>query len=599
MNEIKDYFLIGNLHTAALVSKDGSLDWLCLPRFDSPSLFGKILDERAGSFFIAEDGFEFESKYLDDSAIVKTVLRKDGSEISLKTFMLPEIKNVCGHHFLIRKIEGISGSGKIVFHLNAKPDYGKSKLKFEIEDSKLSASVNGANIKIHLPSDAGVKESGEGINIKVNIAEGESKEIVMEYLSDSESPSVDKINFEKETIDRWNDWLEGAKFYDFCREEQIRSMIALKLMQYFPTGAIVAAPTTSLPSEIGGVRNWDYRFTWMRDATFTLYSFHILHLEEEAVKFFEYIKRITKKLKNEFDIHLMYTINGDKAPDEKSLSHLSGYKNSQPVRIGNGASTQFQLDTYGALIDSYYLMLKKMPKDFVADKELLVNLAEKINESWMERDRGIWEVRKDKYHFTYSKVMCWVGMDRILKIAERIELSNEEIDKYSALRDEIKDWIWKNCYDEGMETFVQYPGAGYQDATNFLFVLLHFLDKHDPRTKKILDKTREDLVHNKIFVYRYLADDGIEGKDNAFLLCTFWMISAYAILEDLDTAVDLFETFEEYMNENGLISEQMNPETGEYLGNYPQAFSHLGFVMSAYYLDKYKSRKDAEGKIKQ
>ncbi len=594
MNEIKDYFLIGDLHTAALVSKTGSIDWLCLPNFDSPSVFAKILDEDAGSFCIDQKNFEASSEYLDESAIVETRLKNSESEISVKSFMLPHAEEKCRNHFLVRKIEGISGNGTVIFTLNPKPDYGKSELNFTIENSKLSAVWNGGQLVVNLPKNAGVKKEN-GISIKIAVKQGEASELVVEYFEGDGECGTGKRDLEEETLSFWKNWLTKAKFHDFCKEEQARSAIALKLMQYYPTGALVAAPTTSLPSEIGGVRNWDYRFTWIRDATFTLYAFNILQLHEEATRFFQYIKTIAdKRPEDDFDVNLIYTIHGGKAPDERSLNYLSGYKNSSPVRIGNGASTQFQLDTYGALIDAYYFMLKKMPDELGADKELLINLAEKIKSRWMEKDRGIWEVRKDKYHFTYSKVMAWVGIDRILKIADILELGEEKIEEYTKLRAEIKDWIWKNCYDEEKETFVQYPGAGYQDATNFLFVLLHFLDKRDPLTKKILDNTRKALAHNKIFVYRYIADDGIEGEDNAFLLCTFWMISAYAILEDVDTATDLFETFEEYLNSNGLISEQMDSETGEYLGNYPQAFSHLGFVMSAFYLDKYKSRKNSD-----
>jgi len=591
MNEIKDYFLIGDLHTAALVSKTGSVDWLCFPNFDSPSVFAKILDKDAGAFSIDQKDYEVTSDYFEETAIVETRLKKSGNEFSVKTFMLPSTEGECKNHFLVRKIKGISGNGILIFLLDPKPDYGRSELTFSMENSEITAELNGGRLVVHLPKNAGAKEEN-GVSIKIPVKQGETSELVMEYIKDDGECGTEQRDLEKEAVSFWTNWLTDAKFHDFCRDEQVRSAIALKLMQYYPTGALVAAPTTSLPSEIGGIRNWDYRFTWIRDATFTLYAFNILQFHEEATRFFEYIKYITdKRPENDFDVNLIYTIHGDKAPDEKSLDNLSGYKNSSPVRVGNGASTQFQLDTYGALIDSYYFMLKKMPDDLSADKELLLNLAEKIKKRWMEKDRGIWEVRKDKYHFTYSKVMAWVGIDRILKIADILDLDEEKIEEYTQLRDEIKDWIWENCYDEEMGTFVQYPGAGYQDATNFLFVLLHFLDKHDPRTKKILDKTREELAHNKIFVYRYLADDGLEGEDNAFLLCTFWMISAYAILEDVDTATDLFETFEEYLNSNGLISEQMDPETGEYLGNYPQAFSHLGFVMSAFYLDKYRSRK--------
>ncbi len=347
-----------------------------------------------------------------------------------------------------------------------------------------------------------------------------------------------------------------------------------------------------LPDEIGGIRNWDYRYVWVRDAAFTLYAFYVTDYVDEAVKFFKFIKKAASDNKeNEFELNVVYSIWGKSAPDETELDNLTGYKNSKPVKVGNNATNQFQLDIYGNLIDAHYFISKREKDNVTVDKKLIKTLLKKIEENWMTKDSGIWEMRGNKYHYTYSKVMCWVGVDRSLRMKNELELSDEEINKLKKLRQEIKDWIWENCFDEEKQNFVQYKGSKDIDATNLLFVLLQFLDKNDSRTKTIIDNTVNVLCKNEVFVYRYLADDGLKGKDNAFILCSYWMISAYAIIGETDKAEDLFKKLNEHFDKSGLISEQMNQDNFEYLGNFPQAFSHLGYLMSAYYINRYSNKK--------
>ncbi len=593
MHHIKDYFLIGNLQSAALISKGASIDWLCFPYFDSPSIFAKILDTKnGGTFSLVNKEYKIKSRYLRNTAIVEHKVKQDKNSFKLFDFMLPLPVKRCSNFFLIRKVKGITGKNEIKLKFSPHPDYGKHKSKINLKKSRLILKIGKDKLILHLPAQTKIKEHDDGYTIKTKVKKGEEKEFVLEYSKNNAKSKHEKHNFLKETEKFWKEWMKEGTYFDFCKDEIERSMITLKLMQFYPTGAIVAAPTTSLPDDIGSIRNWDYRYVWIRDATFTLYAFHVLKCYEEGERFFEFIKKIThtKKGKN-FRINTVYTIWGKEAPEEKFLKNLSGYGNSKPVRIGNNASSQLQLDVYGSLIDAHYFMFTKKKKELKEHKELLLNLARKIENSWKQKDGGIWEMRGGLQNYAYSKVMAWVGIDRIVKMSDTLKLDNDDKNRLQKLSDEIKKWIWENCYSEKEENIFQHDNSKDIDAANFLFVLLQFLDKHDPRTKKIIQNTSRELSKKEVFIYRYLMDDHLKGKDEAFLLCSFWYISALAIIEDVDESEKLFNKLVSHFNKQFLLSEQMEPKTLQYLGNYPQAFSHLGFVMCAHYLHKYKKRK--------
>jgi GH15 family glucan-1,4-alpha-glucosidase len=592
MYGIKDYYVIGDLHSAALVSKEASIDWLCLPHFDSPSIFAKLLDEKAGSFTINKGNYSISSKYIPDTAIVEFVFKNDSSAFSVKDFMVPMPSVECENHFLVRKFTGLKGESQVKLIFNPKPNYGQEKGSVIFDNKNLETKAFDDVILLYPPENSLVEQKDEQYEISFTISEGENLAFVLEYVVSRHLPLFKGQELEKQTVEFWQKWVSKGNYFELRKENLIRSAISLKLMQFYPTGAIVAAPTTSLPEDIGGERNWDYRYVWIRDATFTLYAFYVLGYLDEAERFFEYIKGIVEKCqKDNFDISLMYTITGSPVPEEEPLNHLSGFKNSRPVRIGNGARDQFQLDVYGALIDSYYFVSKKRIKVPKMHKSLIMNLVKKISESWQRKDNSIWEVRSDPQDFTYSKVMAWVGVNRATRMAKQLDLKESELKFCQDLEKQINDWIWANCYDPVNKTFRQYPETPRQDATNLLFVLLQFLNKHDPLTKSIIQQICKELSHKDIFVYRYFTDDGVRGKDGAFLLCTFWLISAWAILEDTEKALKLFNKLEDFMDESGLLSEEIDPDTGDYLGNFPQAFSHIGFIMSAYYLNKYLTRK--------
>ena len=592
MTPIKDYFLIGDFHTAALVSKKGSIDWLCLPVFDSESIFAATLDTNGGSFSVVTDGYDVNSKYSGETAIVEHRFKSEKNEFTVEDFMLPQPVKECYNHFLIRKIRSVKGDNHIRFNFNPRPGYAKREADIYRENGKLAFYNNNDKVILYLPEEMQKKKVEDGYELSIRLSAGEEKEIVMEYITAGKDSSFGKINFIEETYNYWNNWVKGKNFGEFKKREMIRSTITLKLLQYYPTGAIVAAPTTSLPCEIGGVRNWDYRFTWIRDATFTLYAFYVTGCIEEANLFFDFVRLIAKDVsKKDFHLKLMYTIDGKESFNEIYPDHLSGYENSKPVRIGNNATNQFQLDVYGTLIDAHYFMSKSEIEIAELDKDLLIYLADEIKNRWKKEDHGIWEMRGKIFHYTYSKVMAWVGIDRMIKLADEMKLENKKVEEYKKLRDEISKWIWDNCYNEKLQNFTQHPGCDDIDASNIFFVLVQFLDKKDSRTRTIINNTCKALMQNEVFIYRYLLDDGLQGKDNAFILCTYWLISAWAILEDTDKAMSIYNKFRTYIDESGLISEQMEEDSGEYRGNFPQGFSHLGDVMSIHYLNKYILKK--------
>ncbi len=589
--DIKDYYLIGDQNSAALISQNGSIDWLCLPYFDSPSVFAKILDVGAGTFEIESTGFKVQAHYVAETAIAEFSYTSDDFSFTVRDFMVPADSG----QYLVRKVTTHQGTGQVMFNYQPKPGYAlPADPVISHKDDVISLKLETGWLRLHLPAGSQATSQGTGYLITISLAAEASYELILEYSAAARQLQLPK-NLESRTTDFWERWVSKGSFFDLCRENLIRSAITLKLLQFAPTGAMVAAPTTSLPEAIGGLRNWDYRYVWIRDATFALYAFYVLGYSEEAEQFFDFIHAATDKCaENKLDIGLMYTIWGEPVPAEKTLDHLAGYQASSPVRVGNMAAEQLQLDVYGSLIDAYYFAAKRGLADkqqtLQRSRQLIMYLVKKIEESWRQPDSGIWEARSDPRQYIYSKVMCWVGVDRAQKLQPKLGLTDDDVQACSGLADTIKAWVYQHGFGADDSVLLQYPGAQTVDSTNFLLVLLQFLDKHDPRTRAIVDQTRQRLGHDDVFIYRYHGDDGLAGPEGAFVLSSFWLISALAILEDTNEALRLFRKLESYMAPSGLWAEEIDPLNGDYLGNYPQAFSHQGYIMSAYYLDKYLQR---------
>ncbi|MBZ0271472.1 DUF5911 domain-containing protein [bacterium] len=590
---IKDYRLIGDLHSAALVSSEASIDWLCWPAFDSPSMFAAILDdERGGRFSVLPDGRSAKSTYRPETAIVETVFVGDDFEFSVRDMMEPQPADACPLHVIVRSFRGLRGSGTVRLHFDPRPGFGSGAPRLDDRPGPGLRFRDGEHeVRLFLPRRARIDGATAGCVIAFELAEGERTRVVLDHGDEKGTPFAGLDHpYEAHTEEFWREWVAGGKFPEFRRERLIRSAITLKLMQYYPTGAIVAAPTTSLPEAIGGVRNWDYRYVWLRDATFTLYALSVLGMHAEATRFFHYLEDVLTR-HGAMRVRHMYTIRGEIIPDEKRLEHLAGYRNSVPVRKGNLASDQFQLDVYGIIIDSIYFSARHGVAITEGMKNIAIWLGEQIEKRWRTPDAGIWEVRREPVEFTYSKVMCWVGIDRLIRMRELLGLPDDRVAKLEAFRGEIRAFIEGHCYDAKRGVLRQSPGAPSQDATNFLFVLLHYLDKHDPRTRTIIENTRRELGHGDAFIYRYRTPDGVPGDEEAFILCTYWLISALAIIEDVDAAERLLDEFEKLFGESGLMSEEIEPASGAYTGNFPQAFSHLGYIMAANYVNRYREKR--------
>lgn len=595
---IRDYFLIGDLHTAALVSKHGAIDWMCLPCFDSPSVFAAVLDEeKGGSFRPDMPDHASSARYVPDTAIVETSFENAASAFTIRDFMVPRPTEEDVPHHLLRIIEGTRGTTTVHMTFDPRPDYARQRSIISGTGPLLEVRIDDRTAWLHVPANAQIspRENTHGIDISFEVKEGEKKHIALEYAAESRL-ELSKRNLEQETIDFWRSWIAEGTF-EYSREHLVRSAITLKLMQFYPTGGIIAAPTTSLPEEIGGVRNWDYRYVWVRDATFTLYAFYVLGFVNEAERFFRFIERIAKEATRcdetgtcDLDISIMYTIWGTPLDEETALAHLDGYEGSKPVRIGNGASKQFQLDVFGSLIDCYYFMNKRGVPISQQGKEVIQMLVRGIQQRWQRPDSGIWEVRGGDRHFTYSKVMAWLGVERALRLADALQISDAQRDAWTALKDEIAAWIWENCYDAVRGTFTQSPETRAQDATNFTFILFFFLSRHDEKAKKLIAETKRELTKNELYVYRYLTDDGLDGGEGAFIFCMFWQIAAMASVGQIAEADELLKRIERLMPESGLMAEEIDPMTGAFLGNHPQAFSHVGYILATYYVDRYDRR---------
>ena len=601
---IENYGVIGNMRTVALVGKNGSIDWFCFPHFDSPSIFGRILDHEKGGHFSIEalqEGVTHKQFYWPDTNVLVTRFLSEEGVGELTDYMpVRREETQFGAQMLIRRLYVVHGSMK--FRMECKPefDYGRKEKSIEITDK--GAIFRSDGLTMSLSSDIKLSEENGKVYAEFELKEEES----CYFIFHQQKAGQDQVEVTKEdlamlfrkTVKYWHKWLAKTTYKGRWREMVNRSALVLKLLTFEPTGAIVAAPTTSLPETMGGSRNWDYRFTWVRDAAFTLYGLLRIGFTDEAGKFMEWIAARCREEEHENGpLQIMYCINGDHELPEEELPHWEGYRGSAPVRIGNGASNQLQLDIYGELLDSVYLYNKYgAPISY----DLWVRLRRMINwvcENWNKRDEGVWEVRGGRQNFTYSRVMCWVAIDRGLRIAEKRSFPAER-EKWSKVRDEIFEDVMKNGWSDKMKAFRQHYDTETLDASTLMLPLVFFIAPNDPRwisTLKAIYRSPQNggLVSNSL-VYRYLADetdDGLGGQEEGtFNMCTFWLVECLTRAGDVETARLVFEQMMGYANHLGLYAEQTG-HAGEALGNFPQAFTHLALISAAYNLDKALSGK--------
>jgi alpha,alpha-trehalase len=592
---IRDYALIGDAHTAALVASDGSIDWLCWPRFDSPAVFCRLLDRARGGYFrVGPAGLRAASTraYVEGTNVLATVFSTDCGRFRLTDLMPVERLNLShegedidSHYRVIRLVEGLSGEAEVEINFRPTFDYARAEAAFHSHGGGVVA--RGGRDALSLACPAAFREDASGgVTARLKLAAGQRAWITLTYSTDAggrPEPKFDPDLELEQTLEYWREWSETCAYAGPYKQLVRRSALALKLLTYEPTGAIVAAPTTSLPEELGGVRNWDYRFTWLRDSSLILYALQLVGYREEATDFFRWLDRLCIPCGNELQI--MYRIDG--APDlpEVTLDHLEGYRGSRPVRVGNGAFGQKQLDIYGEVIDAAYLYHERTRRSVRPELwDMLRYMADQAAARWREPDYGIWEVRGGKRHFLYSKLLCWVALDRAVRMQARGGLPGDAA-AWAEARGEIRAAILAEGYDERLGAFTQAFGERALDAGALVIPQVGFLPPTDARVVSTVRRIREQLTSHGL-VYRYLNEDGLPGGEATFTLCSYWLVDCLAEGGRVDEARELFERIAAYANDLGLLAEEIDPASGELLGNYPQGFTHLGLIRSALHIAK-------------
>ena len=596
---IANYGVIGNLHTVALVGMHGDIDFMCFPRFDSPSMFAALLDyKKGGSFRITPDLHEVEHKqqYLPDTNVLLTRFLAYEGMVEVTDFMPVRQKDEEDECALIRKITVIRG--EVDFNVECDPEFDYARARHHTEQvdehNVIFTSQGDDKTIVKLASDIPLHVAEDRVQAHFTLREKESVCFVLFAVSDREKtipnlfPLDDYVhrNF-IETVNYWKRWIAKSNFSGKRESIVDRSALTLKLLTSRQFGAPVAAATFGLPEKVGGTRNWDYRYTWIRDAAFTMYAFIRLGFTEEAGDFMHWIRdQFEKNIEKNSDLQLMYSIAGETELEETELDHLEGYRQSTPVRIGNGAHGQLQLDIYGELMDSIYLYDKYGEPVTYDFWEKLVGLIDYVCDNWQRPDHGIWEVRSEEKEFIYSRVMCWVAVDRAIRLAEKRSF-DYDWNKWRKTRGDIFHDIYYNFWDEELQTFVQYKGSKSVDAASLLMPLVRFISPYDPRWVATLRKIEEELVTDTL-VYRYNNEnnhDGINGDEGTFTMCSFWYVECLCRGGEVEKARLFFEKMLGYGNHLGLFAEEIGLR-GEQLGNFPQAFTHLGLISAAFALNR-------------
>jgi alpha,alpha-trehalase len=595
---IADYGLLADCNSAALVARDGSIDWLCLPRYDSPSVFGRILDPAAGHWSITPTAaFGSERRYLPGTLVIETTFTTE-TGVARVTDALVFAEGQRGHelgydapHELLRHVDGISGTVDLRFELAPRTEYGLVRPLFRMEGDggRTFGGPNRIRVRAGIPVEIGdvtmrgdfSVAAGDSVGFSLRWMPTEAKEPAPATAPDAVAARI------ADTVEGWRSWEADHDIYDGPHRELVRlSSRVLKGLTYRPTGAIVAAPTTSLPETVGGERNWDYRYAWIRDASLTLEALYIGSCSDEAE---EFVSFMTSAAGGGASLQIMYGIGGEHDLTERELPHLSGWRDSQPVRVGNGAWGQTQLDVYGELLNALYLYREQLGELHPEIQEFVAYLADMAAARWPETDAGMWEMRGDPRHHLSSKVLCWVALDRAVKLAPALG-SFAKVEEWTAERDRMREAILERGWSESRGAYVQSFGSDELDAAQLLMPIVGFLPATDERMRSTIDAIASELTEAGL-VLRYrneegLNADGLTGEEGTFVICSFWLVSALAQAGEVERAEQLFEQLSGYANDLGLLAEEIDTATGEQLGNFPQAFSHIGLITAAYEIDK-------------
>ena len=590
---IGDYALLSDCRSAALVSRGGSVDWLCFPRFDGPSIFARLLDAEAGHFSVRPAGqFEVSRAYLDQTMALETTFGTP-TGVAVLVDALAVGRNDRGHDLgagspgvLLRRLTCTDGQVEVEVSYAPRPEYGLIHPLLERVPGGLAARGGADRLRLSAPVELAVE--GATATGRFTLRAGESAGFSLQHRPMWE-PTLRAWDQEEiadrldDTMEGWRSWSAMHQTYEGPWRELVHhSGRVLQALTFEPTGAIVAAPTTSLPETVGGERNWDYRYSWVRDACLTMEALWVAACPDEANKFFAFLAdAAASQLHRGVDLQIMFGIGGERDLTERELPHLSGWRRSRPVRVGNGAWNQRQVDVYGELLGAAQRLVEQLGELDPITRRFLVAAAETAAVRWKEKDQGIWEIRGEPRDFLYSKLMCWVALDRAIALAEPLG-AKDRVEGWTAAREEIRTAIFEQGWSDRAGAFTQAFGTDELDASNLMLAITGFLPGDDPRMKATIDAIAERLTDERGLVYRYRAQDGLEGEEGTFLLCTFWLAQAQALAGEVDQARQTFERAVAYVNDVGLLAEEVDVGGEEMIGNYPQAFSHIGLVNAAW-----------------
>jgi GH15 family glucan-1,4-alpha-glucosidase len=595
---IDDYALIGDCRSAGLISGDGSLDWLCLPRFDSSSVFAALLDAREGGRFRIRPVGEYSSerRYLPDTNVLETTFRCPSGAFVLRDLMSVSSEedkraSLTPEHEVLREIEGIDGEVEVEVLYGPRLDYGLTRPVLERQwDHSLRCEVGGAALILRSELPLELEGDSRGASGAVRIRTGERKYLSLTYSREAPAVIAPLGEAARERIERtvrwWQEWANRCTYEGPYRDAVVRSAVALKLMTYAPSGALVAAPTTSLPEALGGVRNWDYRYCWLRDASFTLRALYALGYREEAEAYIGWLLHATRLTWPE--LHVLYDVFGEARLPERELVHLEGYAGSRPVRIGNDAQGQLQLDVYGEVINGAARFLDRGGRVDRDTSRMLDGLGRTVCKRWREPDEGIWEGRSGRFHNTHSKVLCWVALDRLIEMHEAGYL-DVSVDLFRANRDEVRKEIEAHGYNERIGSYTRTFDGEEMDASLLTLPLYGYIEGAHPRMRSTCARIHEKLATGEL-IHRYETgtDDGLPPGEGAFGICSFWAVECVARGGNIEGATQAFEQLLAYANDVGLFAEEIDPHTGAALGNFPQAFTHIGLINAALTLGEYR-----------
>ncbi len=593
---LEEYGLIGNLETCALIGRDGSIDWCCLPHLNSSSVFAAILDaERGGRFVIQPTGeYDAEQHYMERTNVLQTTFHTDSGTATVTDFMPLSPDNEGTQpkvRALYRKVTCTDGTVSLDVEFSPRFDYARTETTLESVTDGVLATGDARRVALTSPVDLDVGDDNARASYPLD--EYDTHWFVLQHGMRAPTDPESCAGLLDDTAKFWRDWAhscdESCPFADYGHDAVVRSGLVLKLLTYRGTGGITAAPTTSLPEDIGGVRNWDYRYNWVRDGAFTVRAFGNLGDSEEAENYLDEFLELSRSVHPK-EMQPLYGLQHGSTYEEKELDHLSGYRNSSPVRIGNGAASQLQLGMYGELVLGIYQLSWSDKGIAEHDWDAVHDIVEYVRDVWDEPDAGIWEMRSGPKHFVHSKVMCWVALDRAIRMAEEYDF-DAPLDDWRDEREKIKETVIERGFDDEQNSFTQAFDDDQLDASVLLAPLAGFLPFDDPHIEGTIDAIRDRLTTEDGLVYRYEHDE-LPGEEGTFVLCSFWLVDCLALMGNTERAREIYENLLDYTSPLGLVSEEIDADTGELLGNFPQAFSHIGLINSALFL--HEAEEDTE-----